>query len=201
MAGAPGVPEEWLVPSAVIGPVRLQVRRFLDSRDPERLRLSIERAWRSRPAPIMPSTHGAWSLITQADREWVETVGVRAAPGGSEGVRIRVRVEPRGSVRDTRWLGALVSPDAVEVNRVDHRDGARAMTTSVWSVEQTNGDVLGAIVDRARRRGLGTAGPSRDAGAQSSGAVFLAGEREELAANVSGDATRTFVVFHWSVRE
>ncbi len=193
--------EEVLIPSASIGPVRLEVRRFADARDPESVRAGIEHAWRSRSAPIMPSTRDAWTLITQADGEWIETVGVREARGGTEGLRIRMRLDPSGVQRDTRWLGALLGPEAVEVNRVDHRDGARGMTTSVWSVAELPPDPLVSIARRAAARGLapGAATPGQTgAGAK---ALFLVGRREALAASVSLESGRALVVFHWSAKE
>lgn len=200
-AQIPASREELVIPDASIGPLRMQVRRFTDTREPARLRADVEQAWRARPAPIMPSMKDGWSLLTQADGGWVETVGVRAKSGGSEGIRIRVRAETPANRRDTRWLGALAAARAREVNRVDHHDGTRLMTTSIWTVPGVPDGLGERIVKRAAARGLvpGKGALRTDTAAVE--AIFVAGRREELVATVSNSEHGVMVVFHWSGRE
>ena len=196
-----GLHEEIVLPSASLNGLQMEVRRFRDARSPAELRAALEAGWRARPAPVMPSTQGDWSLITQADGEWVETVGLRAAAAGTEGMRIRMKATRTGKSTDTRWLGGLLGPGATETNRVDHQDGSHSMTTSVWSIGAAPADLLAQLARRASAHGfaIAKAAPSRAAGGAQT--LFLDSRAGDLAAMVTTDGSSDSVVFHWRRKE
>ena len=153
----------------------------------------------------MPSTSGSWSLLTQADGEWIETVGFREAIAGTEGLRVRIKAVGSNPIADTRWLGALLGQNATEINRIDHQDGRRRMTTSVWSIKGapsggTPSDLRARLVARARVRGLI---PAQSAPAESAHgeAIFLSGRGEDLVATFNTKAVDSTVVFQWRQTE
>jgi hypothetical protein len=192
--------EERVVDALAIGDSRWEISRWTDRRPAQAILAETRARWASRPAPVMAESSGHWRSLTQVDGDWIETLAVHAVPAGSEGVRVRVRVNGGHETRALRWLDRLVPAGALRVGAFDHLDGNQRVATVVYRVPLPALPAWHAVRDAAAGAGFAPRDARMQPAVGAAGAVLSGPGGQELVVMVPDADGASQVVFHWRRR-
>lgn len=202
--------QEVLMSAAALDGHTLSTRRFRDERPPADLARDLRAYWRELGVPVVETRQGEWIVLSIRDEAGLQTVQLRAAAGGTEGLSSRWQRGPgtgdagRGTPPiaeaatppTLRWLG----DDARIVRRVAHRDPGRVVSTVVALVAGAPTGAAARLRDRALASGFADErGAAADAPSRAGGqALAFRRGGEEVVGTVAPHRDGTAVVLHWS---
>lgn len=203
--------QQVLMSAAALDGHTLATHRFHDERPPAELARDLRAYWRELGVAVVETRQGDWTILSVRDEAGLQTVQLRAAAGGTEGLSSRWQRGPGaagGEARRTPPIAEAAAPptlgwldeDARIVRRVAHRDPGRSATTVVALVAGTPAGAAARLRDRARASGFADERVAAADAATRTGGHALAFRRgaEEVVGTVAPHRDGTAVVLHWS---
>jgi hypothetical protein len=203
--------QEVLMSAAALDGHSLATHRFRSPAPPAALARDLRDRWREQGLAVVETRQGDWTILSIRDPAGLQTVQLRAAAGGTEGLSSRwdraPGVPPAGGELTSSSQAAVSPPtlrwldgDARIVRRVAHRDPGRSASTVVALVAGPPSVAAERLRERARASGFADERPASAQSpvrAEGQALAFRRGD-EEVVATVAVHRDGAAIVLHWS---